>query len=262
MYKFKPVYEAGTAAEYMRGFVKDHESAFWNILKPLLPFIIGAELLDVVLSSVLSSEEKEIESFIGSLIGAYFMTVLVISWHRLVIHGLDEFVPMNPLKPQKNEIKFMAVGIAMSIVGIVTVVLVPLLFGVIHKTLAIIAILLFVPFLIFVLWRLCFYFPAMATNEPITLKQAFGMTKGYLLKLAVSGFLASWRVILAALGYTIIIGIAISVTGESILAMRIVFFIAVIPLLVYVQAILTVIGVTVLSNYYQHALQNGPVYNG
>ncbi len=260
MYKYKPTLAAGETGKNMRQYVKDHQSTFWEILKPLLPFIIGAGLLDVVLTDIFTTDEKEISSPIGGLIAAYFMTALIISWHRVVIHGPENFVAMNPFKPKKNEIKYLAVGIGLGILSTIIAILIGLT-ALLNPAIMVIGLLIFLPMLIFIGFRISFYFPALATDMPIPLGKAFSMSKGYIWKLFAAGFYATWRLILAVFVYSIIMMLLITaivfVGGGESLTLSVVAYIFALPLVAFIQPLLTVIGVTGLSNYYQHALQYG-----
>ncbi len=264
MYRYEPSYEAGETGKNMRQYVKDHRTTFWTILKPLLPFIIGAGLLDVVLTDVFSTGGKKIESPIGAIISAYFITALIISWHRVVIYGPDNFTPMNPFKPKKSELKYIFVGLGLGLAaGLLSVVTIAVA-AILNSIVMLIVLIILVPALIFVSLRICFYFPAMATDAPVSLKTAFGMTKGYIWKLFAAGLYASWRLMLVTIAYTIAmvltIGVFAMLAGTEALdnlTLTTFAYVLSLPIVVYLQPLLTVIGITGLSNYYQHSLQYG-----
>ncbi len=260
----------------VRGFVKNHMDIFWLIFKPLAPYIAVLYLLDVVatyflygpeISEIAGSEEENKEFGLGGLVASYFFTCLAISWHRVVIHGPDNFEPMNPFRPQKSDLAFIAMGIFLFLVpfiGVFTIVFVSSLIK-FHG-----ALWLIIPFIIgaiyFVL-RASFYFPAKATGNSLTLKQALSMTKGYVWKFVAAYFLAALRITVAMI---LFIFITVLILGGGLALFKSLFdmnislpliefsfgYILALPIILYFQPVLTVIGVTVLSNFYQYALQN------
>lgn len=266
MYRYKPVYEAKEAANNARTYLKDHKDTFWNILKPLIPYLVAATFLDVVISILLSTDEKDFRSSMGSLICAYFVTALIISWHRLVIHGPEHFVPMNPFKPKKNEIKYLLVPIGLFVGFFIITMAIVFLGSLLGPAVIGISVFLLVIAATFFSLRIVFYFPALATDSPVTLAEAYKMTKGYVWKMFATGFLASWRMILVLMGYTFLMivllgGVAvfmgITEQGQVNMVMHALGFLLSLPMILYFQNIMAVIGVTVLSNYYQYAIQHG-----
>jgi hypothetical protein len=198
-----------------------------------------------------------------SLLMGYLFAVIAISWHRLILLGEDHYRPMKVFAPQKHEIEFL---IALAIIS-----------AVIPFTLQIFAlsqfsmnsglVMLLFPIsilLIYAYFKISFYFPAKAVNASIDLKTSFYLTKGYFWKMFGAYIFSSWRVSLAMFGVIMglsfaIIPVAIlSSTGESgspslmIMIQSLVYL----PVILYFQPLLTVLGVSILSNYYQHALQN------
>ena len=124
---------------------------------------------------------------------------------------------------------------------------------------------LILPLVLFALYlgfKTCFYFPSKAVNDTITLRQSFHMTKGYIWKLVATSFRAAFKLWLIMLVYLLlsvglIVGLGtIMANGADSIVFTLAGFLLGLPVVLYFQPLLTIIGVTALSNYYQHALQN------
>lgn len=257
---FKPSYDAGVAAIHVRSFVKEHHDVFLKILKPLLPYIAGFQLLDAVISDMYFSNSKDGFSLFG-ILSAYFVMALVISWHRVVIHGVQNYEPMNPFAPKKNEILFIVVGIAIPVVLTLIFLFVAFLSRNTGPLSIVMLVLLFIPIALYVFYRCSFYFPAKAVDSSMTLKQAYALSKGYLWKLIFASFLASWRVVLITWGASLVmigVGAVFSVALPFVVAgvHHTLIFVLTLPITLYLEPLLTVLGVSVLSNYYLYAIQH------
>lgn len=251
----------------VRQYLTEHMDAFWDIFKPLMPYIAICSFLDLVITEhfmPIHEESGEPHGFMLFLIIAnYFLFCLVISWHRVIIHGPDNYTPMSPFKPTRGEMVFIAMGLGLTIaalaigaiVGFISALIGPFLLG----------ISIFALFIVFIHigCRLSFYFPAKATGNDITLKKAYALSEGYVLRLVFTPLLASWRLILLMLAYYIMGFLVLLVVGsifgsyiESGAGAVLAQFLYMLPVDLFFSPVLTVIGVTVLSNYYQYALQN------
>ncbi len=248
----------------VRSFLKGHKEAFWRILKPLLPWMIGCYLLDALLTIFLMPPGKE--SVIGSLLCAYFYVCLAISWHRIVIDGPDNAVPMNPWKPQRHEWAFIGVGIGLYLSIFVVALIVGVIGALIHP-LAIFILgfaLLIAAFYVFC--RLAIYFPAKAVNRSLTLKEAYALSHGLIWKMMGAPLVASWRLILGVAAYsfvlTFIVALILKVMGVDVMPVTpgaILHFLFVLPMVAYFEPMLYVLGVGCLSNYYLYAVQRGRI---
>lgn len=269
MTPFQPTSGIKDTAQNVKSFVAEHNDTLWDIFKPLAVFIAALTAIDVGIMYFLTEanpETGERTHFeIGGLISAYFFTCLVISWHRLVIHGPQRFEPMQHFQPQKNDWVFIGMGLLLGFgISLLTVIIIVASAAISPIASAIIAI----PAVIVATWlflRLSFYFPSKATGNTITFKQSFILTKGYVWKLIAASFLAAIKLWLIMLAYLILGGIlyGILVTTIQIAALQAALtLVYVLPIVLYFQPLLTVISITVLSNYYQHALQNKPPNEG
>ncbi len=258
MQHFTPTLFSKETGKNVRGFVKEHNDELLKIIKPLAPFIAGLYLFDAIISEFFFTQSEH-EFSLGMILATYFYMCLVISWHRVVIKGPENYTPMNPFKPKRHELAFIGVGILIGIlILIVAVVFVGSAAFMQSGVMGVVAAIAIVA-AIYASYRLMFYFPAKAVGASITLREAFDMTKGYLWKIICASFRASIRLVLIALLYSMILAglsfsyayIAHTVSGAYLLG-----FILGLPLILYIQPLLTVLGVTVLSNYYLHAVQN------
>lgn len=257
MLHFTPTFGIRETAKNARGFVSEHMNIFWSVLKPLLPYIIALHLFDLIVS--LSTGVQEFA--LGSLLSTYFYAALIISWHRVVLDGPERYTPMNPLKPRKHELMFMGAFALLSILPLIFIISTTFIFSLSEKK-ELIAIGAIASFMIsmYVVLRLSFLLPAIALNTPLTLRQCFIMTHGYLIKMIFSSILASVRLIGLVLLYVVTVGILMAITvgksQEAHAAIQILNFLLNLPIIAYFQPLLTVIGVTVVSNYYQYEMQN------
>ena len=169
MRHFIPTFGIKDTAKNCREFVMDeHIDVFWRIFKPLAIWIVIFTAVDIAVSQFLMpidpETEKRSEFGVGNLLVAYLYSCLVISWHRVVIHGPNDFQPMNPLKPEKTDWVFIGMGILLGIgvgivIGIISAVGIAL-----FKALGVLIILPAIFASLFVLVRLIFYFPSKATK--------------------------------------------------------------------------------------------------
>jgi len=188
-------------------------------------------------------------------------SVIAVSWHRLVIKGLDNWQPMSPFRSQRHEVQFV---IMWTIMGVfLPMALTNLLdFNWTYFVLS----LLVVPFFIF---KISFYFPAKAVNVNVSFGESFRMTDGYFWKFLFTVirvyflFTLLCLVVVSVVGFLggMFVKLWYSSTGMSIFDMQMYTQIFVQPtinvlLMVYFQPIYTILGVTTLSNFYLHAVQN------
>ncbi len=200
--------------------------------------------------------------FILQLLIAYVYAVIAISWHRLVLLGPDHSEPMDIWSPQKHEKDFIFVLMLVSLI-IPNVFNYLMISGMSTTPGAMgLAAIIFTVMFIYLSFKICFYFPARAVNSDMDMSTSFRLTKGYFWKLLWAYIRASIRVIGLLLLYYMVASMAImplvfmSGTDGGMVATNIAGFLIALPVMLYFQPLLTVLGVTVLSNYYQHAMQN------
>lgn len=268
---FKPTFGYKDTGQNVRNFVHEHSETLWDIFKPLMPFIAIFTLLDLAITQLympIDPETGEKQDFgLFSIIANYFLACFIITWHRVIIHGPDSYNVMRPFKPDRAGLKyifgFFAIIVAGILAGFVGGLIVALL------KLKFLALPIFAVLIIGVLYvglRVSFYFPAAALGNPLSFKEAFKLSDGYALHILVAPIFAIWKFLLMFLGYILasfaIIFVIILTTGgpeefvNNPLLNIIVNFTITLPIVLYFTPILAAYGVTVLSNYYQHALQN------
>lgn len=263
-------------------FVRNNKKDLWNIFLPLLPFILGLHLLDAVISDLYYSDgergigifmrylsNKDTDAFeIGALLSNYFLVCLVISWHRFVIQGVDSYMPMKPFAPKKHELAFIGLGILGNVIYLLfmnlyaRVMFYLLSMGdeaPVSQGYTVLFFWIFFSLTMYILYRFCLYFPAKAVNAKITLRKAFSLSGGHLWRLFFVTIRATFMWGLLALAYALSASMA-SIAIQSFFQISsweyVVSFILYLPLLLYFAPILTVLGVTALSNYYLYAIQN------
>lgn len=257
---WNPTLNATETGRDVRAFVKQFRPVFWRLLKPLLPWIIAGYLLDSVLSYYVEAEGS---LGLGTLIGAYFLVSLAISWHRVVIDGPERAVPMNPFKPQRHELAFIGVAIGLGLLAFVAAFGIGLLSALIHPIVAIVSAFIVLVAAMYAGVRIAIYFPAKAVNRSLTLKQAYALTDGLVWKILWAPMIASWRLILGLAGYLLVFAIVIAVVAMQdpdgmlipVMWQYVLGFAIGLPMIIYFEPLLYVLGVGCLSNYYLYAIQ-------
>jgi hypothetical protein len=197
-------------------------------------------------------------SFLAGLVIFYLTSAVAISWHRLIIHGPSDYRPMKITSPKKSEFMFMLMLIVIPLIGsliIIAAAILAILFETLTPGLMWIGFIL-LPVSCFVyliaVTRMTFYLPSKATGLNLTLKQSYHLAKGYVWKLCMTYIIAFIPII--------IISIAIMTTHLTAMSTIGTMSPQVTAILTVISHILTpvstILAVTVLSNYYQHALQN------
>lgn len=196
------------------------------------------------------------------LILSYLFAVIAVSWHRLVILGAQHYKPMMIFKPQTHEIHFML------LVGL-TSFLMPVLYSylqqkalTINPTFGLLGLVGGILY-IYILFKISFLFPSRAINSDISVKDSFYLTKGYFWKFGLASLLACLKTVLVMFLVFFVLSITLmplfASTAENIAGIPAAMILISIPMYFYFTPLLTVIFVTVLSNYYQHALKNKSV---
>ncbi|MCB9983743.1 MAG: hypothetical protein H6861_08765 [Rhodospirillales bacterium] len=238
--------EASRGADLSKEEKKEHaQTVISNIIKMSLSSpIVWGQLL--------------IQLFIG-----YLYATMAISWHRLVLLGSRQYEPMQVLNPQRHEIEFMAMLILMNVIFPLIGWYLGFQAGLKASMALVIFSLVAFTGMIYIFYKICFFFPAKAVNANISFKKSFRLTTGYFWKIFFGCIRASLKTILFLLLYSFVVGfistavIAAYDLGST--TQHITETLINIPVMFYFQPLLTIIGVTVLSNYYQHALQNKSV---
>ncbi|PCJ97789.1 MAG: hypothetical protein COA45_08865 [Zetaproteobacteria bacterium] len=292
---FTPTLSSKETSAHVREFVSEHRSELGSLMKSILPFLLfflcanlyvqyflsmaGVEFMrDVAMPETLSGYMQLMTdvqrhsygniltwvSFVLQISIGYCFAVIAVSWHRLVLLGRGNYEPMDFLKPQKHELDFV---IMWTMLG--TILPASMVFFFQIDLWLIVLTLIILPYLFF---KVSFYFPAKALNSSVSLKSSFQLTSGYFWKFSFAIMRSCIRVGVIYFLFALIVGsIAASLAqtlygdqmtsdivrsmyeqliGQSIMSVILVFLF---------QPLFTVLGVTVLSNYFQHAMQNKTV---
>ncbi|MGH1404670.1 MAG: hypothetical protein ACRBDL_10550 [Alphaproteobacteria bacterium] len=256
--KYIPTLGISDTSKNITAFINHNYDEFWMIYRNLMPFIFGLQLLGALIDTFFFPNSTNfIFSETFHLMYLYFMGIWAINWHRLVINGID-YTPMRIFKPKRNELIFMLIAVLLT-VGSMAIfsagIFIPLQSGV--KAVWPYVLIMFGSFCVsfFILYRFSFYFPARATNNPLTLMQAFHLSKGYIWNLFWSGFFASLKfmIILALLiTFRTIMEALFGIDKES--HSPLMTFMLDSPITLFFEPMYTVIGITALSNYYLYAM--------
>lgn len=264
---YQPTPDFKDTGRNVRHYVESHMDTFWEIFKPLMPYIAICLFLDLVITEhFMSIDPKTGEPYpfpLFGIIALYFYACLIVSWHRVIIHGPDNYIAMNPLKPDGWGIRYIMIGIGLFLGAFILTFIMLILHKLILPTMLPVSFIIWIIFLFFMATRLSFLFPANAIGNNISLKQAFELSEGYVLRLIIAPIFAAWKIVLLMLAYVfigflvlIILSMAAGALIESGPGAVVVQFLFAAPISLFFNPLLTVIGVTVLSNFYQHALQN------
>lgn len=265
-----PIFETG---RNVRSYVANHMDVFWDIFKPLMPYIFACLVIDQIVSFMMGINPETgqyYESSLGEIISMYFTACLMISWHRVIIHGPDQYKPVNPLRPEKRDFAFMGMAIGLFLLAVLAGAVGGGITALIHPAIFVLFLVIIIPVAIFFGSRASFYFPSKATGADLSLGKAFALSKGYVWKLITTPIIASWK-FLALMAVYMILAIGISfvvytILGTTQMSLALAsniygFLFFTLPMSLFFNPVLTIIGITVLSNYYQYALQN-PAQNG
>lgn len=244
-------------AKNARGFVRENKKTMWRLWTPVIPYMVAIAVLGTLVEFFLGDN-----LFMAILLrGAETVIVmtLAISWHRLVIQGAQA-APMNPFRWTRNETVFMAMAFGLSVAYVALV----LLIGVVAVLLGlpkIIQSLLLMTGLLALAYaslRFSFFFPARAANRPLTLAQAYALSRGYVWRMFWASVMAALPTMLLLVVAGIAIGMVIGLVAAVLPvpgAVLILTFVLMLPLQLYFTPVLTALGVTVLSNYYRLATE-------
>ncbi len=270
MNRYEPTFDLKETSANVLDFVNRNMDQVWKIYKPLMPHIVILSLIDAMISDIYMPH-SETGFALGGLVSTYFIMAFSISWYRLVIQGSDNFEAMNPFKPRRSELKMVGVMVLILVVLVVVAFIGGTLAGVSALmgggVAGIIAGLLACGLIIaYFIWlfRLTFFFPAIAVGHDISLREATSLTKGYVWKFMNVSAIASLRVLV------MMIVALVAMSGMMVLLIQtgiplqflaietmpnIVGFIIAFPILVYFQPILIAIISTAIANYYLYAIR-------
>lgn len=274
-----------------RQCVMEHKDELWGMIRSLSPYFLvlgllvslvgymgslglqeqivslpksenGRPLMNDAFFAILRQSYADPMSILGyglQVMLVYVSAILGINWYRFVLSTSENFVPVNMFRPRKSELQY---------VGILALVnLLPILGGYIFSYGNVFATFFAAAFII-ISWVLCirmgFIFPALAMNHEAGFSMIYKLNKGYFQKILFSMIRALLRMAGLYIVYILLTSLALSALGlkddlwdgsidfASVLA----GFIINIPLYLYFAPMMMVLSITVLANFYAHALQN------
>ena len=285
MERFQPEIEVKVASRYIQKFLWNNHSEILKLINKYVFLLFIVLTINLVPTYLMFSElsKPDIQNpdlsfgnyffyfmLFTNIFIAYVYAVIAISWHRMVILGKDRFKPVNMLFPEKNEIFFV---LAVAFLGAIMPVWV-MYIG--HYVMEIVEhyigfdyffplsmMLMFVcPLILFIFFsfKMSFYFPAKAIKSNLSISDSFILTSGFFWKMTITLMRVSFIPVLILIAYfylaTKVPGFVMkNVSKENyILALQALVFLINLPWYLFFQPLLTIIGVTVVSNYYLCAL--------
>lgn len=254
------MYDIREAAQMTRSFV------WHNIRKPLLslfPYWLACALV----VAMDNPKEPSLLSLAGLPL-AFLGILLATNFHRAYMQN-HETTTINPLKPQRNDWRF--IGVTLVLLSLCTAIagtmgLLGYLAG--GKTGTGLALLISLPIVLYIALRLAFLYPDRATGGTLSYKAAYEMSNGLVWRIFITPFYAGWKWLLGAavwifVATTIAAQLApkIDEQGDTVPDItspifKITNFILTIPAEFFMTYYFTALTVTALSNYYLWARNN------
>ncbi len=277
MYVFQPTIEIKETAKNAKRFVDENAVELWNIFYPLIPFVAGLYMLDIILAELFLDKPKGVmfkKDVFGNysavsqtkkmgvgvnLIALYFYFVFTVSWMRVSLKGAGQGI-MQPLKPSRIEAKLFGtlflVGLCIGIALIVGAIIV--------AQAGKLALLLYVCFaglfFFYACIRLNFYFAAKSIGDNITLSQAYALADGYVWKIIASSFLANLKLLGLMFIYIFCVHLCLGFAEKNIFDAHTVhyqkFLLSTLPAALYFTPLIYAHSTAVVANYYRYATQN------
>lgn len=227
-----------------------------NYKKPLisiLPYVIAVDLV-----ATIAGHDRPLMAIPFALISAYFSLIYAAHIHRAYLSN-QSTEGFNPLQPSRADWQFILFYFLLSLIPVGVGFIAALLGGMIAgKAGMFVLAALSVPVMVYVLTRYSLVLPDRAMGGQMALKDSYRISKGLVWKIIITPLLASWKIILAALGWSILAGIVsgMIVKDQQALAHKLVFFVLQAPVSYGMAFIIATIAVAGLSNYYLWARQN------
>lgn len=281
------MYESGSVALTSREvaldarmFVRSNLGWVWEAMKPMLPYIIVLSLASLAVEVYFPIDKHELKNYSESylligiggsvstqLILSYFWACFAMSWHRIVLLGARRENLISPLSlPPKSRGFFlafyfiallpfllgMAGGIVLGVLSYFETIALSLMGGLICFGLIALG--------VYRALQFSFLLPARSVGVNLTRAGAKKVSKGLLWTLIVASVRATWRqglllflVIVVVILITAVVQVILKIGEKDFVSLAGVFMLG--PVL-YFQAILVALNVTLLSFLYQWSVQN------
>lgn len=263
---FQPTLGVFETARNVKNFCKENKAHFRKLLIPLLPFLFATGLVQFVPHD---TTEMKVLYGLMILLQIYLYTMLAVTWHRFTILGPDSDQEINVFEKKEGVWPYLGFSVVMGLISFAIMlpgILVTALLGQVLGPLIILLVLVIMIAALYVTVRLAIILPSIAIGHRLTIKQAFPASKGLVLKLIFTPMVAAVKPILLMIAYMIVIGIIVVIvaavnpdlvkTADVSLGFSIFLYILFLPIVLYLQPWMTILGVTSLSNYYLWAAQN------
>ncbi|MGH1404672.1 MAG: hypothetical protein ACRBDL_10560 [Alphaproteobacteria bacterium] len=281
---FTPISDPKGASKTTQSFIKEHRREFWHLVKDIAPFIILFHLItNFVFSQII---EYTIHNYANiALTVAYFITMVtvflnlyiysffIINWHRLIIARYNQttYQQVSLLKPQKDDLAFIKAIIGLAIayallahMHIILPIHIKILYPNLLSALTVIAVI----YLSIAYYKCSFFCLAKLTNKAMTLPESYDLASGYFGKIILSYLNAIAKIGILFILYLFIGYILMEQsleivksynpdigTADFLSTSRYLTILIGIPSLLFFKPMFIVIGVTITTNYYLHAIR-------
>ena len=256
--QYTPVVEIKPAAKAALHYLRDNRDVFWRVLKPYLPYIVGAHLIGLALlaAGIIVLPEGIKGNPVGEMVGGYFVLCFTLTWYRVIILGPQRADGVNPFRLKRHEIRCLLFGIG--IIFMFFIAGFPAGFLAARSLVA--AITLGVILLAVTAWialRLSFYPASTAVDAGITLRESFKLSRGRVLRMFAANALALTIMALIAFAAAVVLAIGAGIITYFLPAPVALFIqgVVMLPVPVILGPAVAAVAATVLSNYYLLAVR-------
>lgn len=272
--QYEPTEKSWATVKNAFSYAWKNKKLVWKLILFYGPFLLLALLLNAV-AQVTSMEQYAHWAFFGLIaaLGDFILSVFVpifvaVTWHRIVINGPEEVKFSNPLAPKKRDWKFLGFWL---LIGFIAFVFMSVLIGggtflavtfyAVAPAVSLLVVLLGITLFVYGVYaasRFSLVLPSVATDHNYPIKTIWRMSKGLIMKLWGAGFLSMLVMIpltILFVAFPAIIAFLISAVagGKAMFAILGVLVLA--PIFIFMQVFFSVIGITLLSNYFMVAKQ-------
>ncbi len=258
-------------ATYMYGIKETAQmtrSFVWhNIRKPLVS-LFPFWLVCAFIVAMDNPDEPSLLS-LAHIPLAYLSVLFATNFHRAYMLN-HETTAINPLKPQRDDWRF--IGVAIAIICVIGAIATG--FSLIGYSLGGnvglgLSLLISIPLFLYIALRLAFLYPDRATGGRLTYKAAFAMSKGLVWRIFITPFAAGWKWLLGAGAWIFVSSLIAALLAPKIIdengtaipdmnsaTFKITHFVLTIPAEFFMSHYFTALTITALSNYYLWAKNN------
>lgn len=256
--QYVPVAETKRAAKAALHYVRDNRDVFWRVLKPYLPYIVGAHLIGLALlaAGVIVLPEGMKGNPVGEMLGGYFVLCFTLTWYRVIILGPQRADNVNPFRLKRHEIRCILFGLGIILMFFVTGF--PAGFLAARSLAAAIAIgVILLGGATWVALRLSFYPASTAVDAGIPLYESFKLSRGRVLPMFAANAIALFIMVLIAFAAAVVLAIGASIITYFLPAPAAIFIqgVVMLPVPVILGPAVAAVAATVLSNYYLLAVR-------